>query len=350
MTDGITLRAPVNALRVGRLRYGRPVTDCEPDGPIPRLIHLAFGPACEVVGTEDLNGGRGVFSRVVRAELAWNGPATHRPPTVAVKLPAPGPNGEAAAATGACRREALAYTRLIPHSPITAPRAWLVHHGPGAAASFVLEDLSGLRVVDQLDGLPPGDALAVAGALARFHRHWARPDRHRNLPLRRAVPAAIPAEALTRGLAALDERWGDVVDGAQRAVFARLVARRAELVAAFTAGPVTVCHGDPRADNVAFAPSGPVLFDWQQPALQTGAADVAWLAATSLNPETRRALDADLAAAGGCTLDAYRTGLLLPGLAVLLLAQRAADSKRTARFIATSLHRIATAVADFELA
>lgn len=333
----------------------------EPDAPVPdqggveRLIRLAFGPACEVTGADDLNGGRGVFSRVTRAELAWTGPIPRgddaRPRSVAVKAPAPGPNGEAAAATGACRREALAYTRVIPHSPITAPHAWLVHHGPGAAASFVLEDLSGLRTVDQLDGLPASDALAVAAALARFHRHWSRPDRHQNLPLRRAVPATIPPPALERGLASLDGRWGDVVDPAQRAVFARLVARRGELVAAFAAaGPITVCHGDPRADNVAFSPTGPVLFDWQQPALQLGAADVAWLAATSLAPDTRRALDADLAAAGGCTLDAYRTGLLLPGLAVLLLAQRVADSERTARFIATSVRRIATAVADFELA
>lgn len=338
----------------------------EPDEPaaanrqgVERLVHLAFGPGCDVVGTTDLNGGRGVFSRVVRAELAWTGPVdgpdggdgTGRPRSVAVKLPAPGPNGEAAAATGACRREALAYTRLLPHSPVAAPRAWLVHHGPGAAASFVLEDLSGLRAVDQLDGLPADDALAVAETLARFHRHWADPDRHRNLPLRRTVPAGIPAEALARGLTALEERWADVVDTAQRAVFARLVARRAELVAAFAAArPPTVCHGDPRADNVAFGPAGPVLFDWQQPAIQLGAADVAWLAATSLTPETRRTLDADLAAAGSCTVDAYRTGLLLPGLAVLLLAQRAADSERTARFIATSLRRIATAAADFELA
>lgn len=343
-----------------RLRYRRAVSATDdPDDRIRRLIHLAFGPTCGVVDTRDLNGGRGVFSRVVRAELAWAGPAggpdggptPGRPRSVAVKLPALGPNGEAAAATGACRREALAYTRLLPHSPVLAPRAWLVHHGPGAAASFVLEDLSGLRAVDQLDGLPADDALALAGALARFHRHWSRPDRHRNLPLRRAVPAGIPAEALARGLAALDERWSDVVDPAQRAVFTRLVARRGELVAAFAAaGPLTVCHGDPRADNVAFGPAGPVLFDWQQPALQLGAADVAWLAATSLTPERRRALDSELVAAGGCTLDAYRTGLLLPGLAVLLLAQRAADSERTVRFIATSLRRIATAAADFELA
>lgn len=318
---------------------------------VERLIGLAFGGGCRVVASRDLNGGRGVFSRVVRAELAWSGGAgDDRPRSVAVKLPAPGPNGEAAAATGACRREALAYTRLIPHSPVAAPRAWLVHHGPGAAASFVLEDLSALRAVDQLDGLPSADALAVGDALARFHRHWARPDRHRYLPLRRSVPAAISPEALARGLAALGERWGDVVDAAQRAVFARLVARRAELVSAFAAGPVTVCHGDPRADNLVFAPAGPVLFDWQQPALQLGAADVAWLAATSLTPETRRTLDADLAAAGGCTVDAYRTGLLLPGLAVLLLAQREADSDRTARFITTSVRRIATAVADLELA
>ena len=123
-------------------------------------------------------------------------------------------------------------------------------------------------------------------------------------------------------------------------------------MARFTdASGATLCHGDPRADNLAFDRAGaPVVFDWQQLAVQLPEADLAWLAATSLTVETRRAVERDLVAGYGTTMDRYRLGFVLPGLAVLLLAQREIDSDRTAAFVAASLHRIATAVSDLDVA
>jgi hypothetical protein len=137
-----------------------------------------------------------------------------------------------------------------------------------------------------------------------------------------------------------------------------------------------LCHGDPRADNLVFRESGSrekgnretagrqatdrpaaghqptdqvVLFDWQQMAIQFGEADVAWLAATSLDVEVRRRTERDLVEGYGGSFDRYRLGLALPGLTVLLLAQREATTERTGRFIATSLQRIGAAIADLNI-
>jgi hypothetical protein len=325
------------------------------DSEVERLIRLAFGPPgpYAIDGLSDANQGRGVFSRVVRVRLSWaEGPeVAARPASVVAKVPAAGPNGAAAVASGACRREALAYSRLLPTSPIGSPRAWLVDHGPGDRAGFVLEDLGPLRAVDQLDGLAPEDCLAVSHALHRFHRHWQDPARHTGLGVRHATPAAIAPDALARGLQALAGRWAADLDAARLRAFRGLVARRQALVEAFVrAGPPTLCHGDPRADNLVFSPQGaPVLFDWQQLAVQFGAADLAWLAATSLTPATRRQVERDLVDGYGAAFDQYRLGFVLPGLAVLLLAQRDTPDERTRRFVATSLDRIATALIDLEV-
>lgn len=339
---------------------------------VEALCRRAFGPAAfSIDRLDDVNRGRGAFSVVLRAELTWLEPpddggepgnaegrpnpleSAERPLSVVAKLPVPGPNGQAAAASGAYRRESLAYRDVLPHSPIAHPKAWAIVDGPdGDTCSLLLQDLSDHRLADQLDGLAPADAIAIARSLARFHRAWAEPAQLLGDAVRRNTLAGFTATALDAGLLALDERWSEVLEPAERAVYAELVAAHPALAERFGTHPATLCHGDPRADNLAFDPvdGHPVLFDWQQMAVQFGEADVAWLAATSLTIETRRQVEHDLVDAAGGVLDRYRLGLALPGLAVLLLAQRELPTERGRRFVALSLQRIAAALADNETA
>ena len=317
------------------------------------LLSEAFPPstaaAWRIDRIDQVGIGRGVFSSVLAVKLSWT--IGGGPSSVVVKVPAPGANGEAAISSGACRREALAYRDVLPHSPVRHPACYLVHRD-GEAASFVLEDLSEYRSVDQLDGLAPADATRLAEALARFHAHWANEPSLFDLPLRRSTPSTLGDDVVRDGLEALATRWSHAVGPDVQRAFEGLVDDRARLVEAFTtAAPSTLCHGDPRADNVAFDPTGaPVLYDWQQMAIQFGPADLAWLAATSLAPPVRRATERDLIEAYGTTIDHYRLGMLLPGLAVLVLAQREAGSDRAGRLIATSIVRIGTAIADLDVA
>jgi len=276
------------------------------------------------------------------------------------KLPTEGPNRQAASTGGAYLREADAYRSLLPRSPIRSPEAYAVLV-EGSTAAFLLEDLTPLRRVDQMDGLSGADAITVVAALARFHRFWTaeldRPgsilDRHE---VRRSALSTIKHPALVEGLAIVRRRWPEVtpeqVDG-----FARLVAKAPELTAIFGAagrssagGQATLCHGDPRADNLFFAADNtPVLFDWQQIAVQFPEADLAWLAATSLDPESRRRCDHDLVSSGDGDPDRYRLGFVLPGMAALMLAQRDAADPRAEQTILSSLQRIGTALVDFDV-
>ncbi len=323
------------------------------DGIVRPLLADAFPPspdsAWRIERIARIGIGRGVFSLVLAVDLAWT--AGNGPSSVVVKVPSAGPNGDAAVASGACRREALAYAELLGASPVRHPACFLVHRD-GDSASFVLEDLRRHRHVDQLDGFDPADAIVLAEALARLHAQWADEPSLFDLDVRRATPASLSDDVLRAGLAALSTRWADAIDVATQRAFEGLVAERPRLVDAFTAAPrPTLCHGDPRADNVAFDRAGePVLYDWQQLAIQFGPADLAWLAATSLEPEVRRTIERDLIDAYGTTIDHYRLGMLLPGLAVLFLAQRTADDDRAGRLIATSISRIGTAIADLDVA
>ncbi|MEL6985831.1 MAG: phosphotransferase, partial [Actinomycetota bacterium] len=247
------------------------------------------------------------------------------------------------------RRESLAYREILPATPGQHPKPWAVMDR-GETCALLLDDLSGHRVVDQLDGLGADDAVSVAAALARLHTAWAGAgDRLGGVRLN--TLASLAPAGLDAGLEALTTRWADVIGPAEHAVFTALRAAHPVLVERFGDQPVTLCHGDPRADNLVFDHAAtPVLFDWQQMAVQFGEADLAWLAATSLTVETRRQAERDLVQAADGDLERYRLGLALPGLAVLFLAQRELPNERARRFVATSLQRIAAAVADNDTA
>lgn len=311
---------------------------------IRRLVSQAFGGDVGIHAVTDAGEGRGVFSDVLRVHLSGGS----QPSTVVAKLPAVGPNGDAAIATGAVDREATAYTELLNDAPVRHPRL-LATDRAGDRTSFLFEDLTERRAVDQLGGLGIPDTLNVVAAIGRFHT-WNGPT---DLNIRSCTPALFDPNALSKGVSILGSTWG--LSTALTDVFEALVAQRHSLIEQFAQLSPTICHGDLRADNLVFDPDGiPVLFDWQQIAVQTGGADVAWLLATSLQPASRRVAKDDVARAyadsTGRSLDeataAIRLGHLLPGLAVLMLAQREPDNPRTAAFIQTSIERIALAVAE----
>jgi hypothetical protein len=282
--------------------------------------------------TELISAGRGVFSLVYRV--------SSHDRSVVVKLPRSGPNGDAARASGAYDRERLVYQRLLnPGLPVP------LCHGVvdlEAGPAFVLEDLSDCESVDQIDGLGPMQAMAIVDALIRCHVDLSVPSA-RELGVRSISPLGFDPAALFDGAQLFPE-----VE-----VFQQLLAEREQRIDRFGSlgGPV-VCHGDPRADNLVVGPEVK-LFDWQQVAIQAGEADLAWLAATSMSPRVRRSCEIDLVERYAVrmnrsfdeTWDRYRAAMIVPGLAVLLLAQRRTDG-RLQELVEVSIQRIAAAVAD----
>ncbi len=314
-----------------------------------------------VIGRLDVSQGRGVFSRALSLQLGWPQPDLY-PTSVVIKLPALGPNRRGAIASGAYEREAQAYATLLVDSPIGIPTYYGSHRYNDGAIGFVLEDLTPGRAVDQVDGINRGDALTVAHWLGRWHHQdrWTQySDLASTIKVRRSTPSLLPGDGLAQGLTILQERWDDLLSATQIASFERLVENRQSLIQVFDRQPVSLCHGDVRADNLIFdhADNDVVFFDWQQIAVQLGEADLAWFAATSLEPPVRKRIERDLVSAYSLASgvgpdqawDRYRIGLVLPGLAVLFLAQRDLPDQRSKRFVASSLQRIAEAIADHEL-
>jgi len=318
------------------------------------VLDKVFGFPVAVESVERVDGGRGAFSEVERVCYHDQAGSRH---FVVVKHARRDANGEAAIAAGAYQREALAYETILPATAgIRRPHFHgAVRHSSGAV-TLVLQDLTSHRAVDQVLGLAGRDALAVALALVELHQWWVEPAKLEALDVRRATPSKLAPEGLQAGLAAVKDQWGSHIDKSTLPVLADLVDQRQAAVHAFTGETgQTLCHGDPRADNVVFDDVGAaVVFDWQQMAVQFGEADLAWLLATSTTAEVRREIEADVVATyaiaraqdAATTWRRYQLGMVLPGLAVLFLAQRQADTPRASQLVATSLNRIATAVSD----
>ncbi len=310
------------------------------------LIDDAFSASTTMVNVTDAGQGRGIFSRVFRVALREGSAAM----SVIAKLEADGPNGAAAISSGAVAREALAYTTLLEGCAVRRPDLLALQHGDGGSVAFLLEDLGALRAADQLVGLDAADTLAVVDALSGLHRHFAsNPPQN----VRTFTPAVFSVGALRAGIEVLGPRWNLSADLVH--VFRSLVDHRDELLDRFRSIPVTLCHGDARADNLVFDSNREaILFDWQQVAVQCGEADLAWLLATSLAAATRQSVSVQLVERYADQMDKVpdavahnlREAFVLPGFAVLMLAQRIPDSERTAQFIQTSVERIALAVAE----
>lgn len=312
-----------------------------------------FGSDVSIGTITPIDHGRGVFSHVMRAELSGT------PSSVAVKLLRANADGASALTSGAVAREVLAYEQLLPASNgVSVPEFFGIAIDDRQVPALVLQDLSTFRHADQVVGLDQDDLRAVVTELITLHSTWAgRPELER-LDLRRSTPAHLPADGIERGAAVLDTKWSNISAERRTALQALAANHRAAVHAFQNEGAPTLCHGDPRGDNVAFDHDGRAkLFDWQQAAIQFGEADLAWLLATSVETTARRSVEGDIIASyamarrqdAATTWRRYVTGMVLPGLAVLLLAQRSVDDDRSERFVHTSIERIADAVIDLRV-
>jgi thiamine kinase-like enzyme len=135
-------------------------------------------------------------------------------------------------------------------------------------------------------------------ALADMHRQWwGRTEAHPWLsqnPSRELVLGALLSPSLCRlGL----RRVGAAIPKELHKPISRYSRNRRAAHAAMSAGPSTLIHNDCHPGNqFTTADGGPGLIDWQLCRSGPWARDVAYLLATSLDPETRGSAEKDLLA------------------------------------------------------
>lgn len=240
--------------------------------------------------------GIGVSSALYR--LALEG--SQCPESAVVKLPA---LDEAAVFTSTVLRmyirEVGFFDRLAHEAPVRVPGS---HHAAvdEATSSFVvvMEDLSGMRTVDQIEGMAPADAERVVDDLAAWHATWwgrAEELADAGLTVRLSdpiYPAILPmvfAEGWDKVCSAMD------VPAPITAVGERFAGSIEHLLRDLSGGVTTMIHGDFRGDNMLFGDDGHVaLLDFQLIGTGSAVYDLAYFVTQSLTAEVAAASERDL--------------------------------------------------------
>lgn len=302
---------------------------------IPTTIEEVTAPwLAEVTGlpvtgirAEQIGAGVGVIGAVYRVDLEGDG----CPASVVVKLQG---LDEAAAFTGTVLRmyirEVRFYDRMAGRVPVRVPTTWFTALDEETSAFVVvMEDMGGLRIVDQVEGMALADAERAVDRLAAWHAtFWGEGERLAEEgvtvsladPIYPAVLPVVFAEGWDKVKAEMDVP-GPVAAAAEGwpAVFAGLLTDLAT-------PPTTMTHGDYRADNILFTAEGEVaLLDFQLSGTASGSYDLAYFVTQSLEPAVASANERAL-------FDRYVDGLRAGGVPEAELGRLWEDYRKAALF------------------
>jgi Ecdysteroid kinase-like family len=164
--------------------------------------------------------------------------------------------------------------------------------------ALLLEDLSGGRQGDVLEGCSIEDARLVIDQVAPFHARWWG---DRASVSRFAVAGRDPRERQERFDGQYDlfiERYGDRLPPGISDVVERLRSRLADVASALDTRQKTLIHGDLHLDNLLFDARGDgrsvTVLDWQTVSIGSPAWDVALFLFGSLSVDDRRTAESEL--------------------------------------------------------
>jgi len=266
------------------------------DGVIGDAVVIAFD-------GKPLGAGAGFQSSMQRLTLTYSNPTCGGPTKLIIKLTSLDPGSrQIDEAFNFYEKEVGFYQSIAPSTPIRAPKAYFSGYDPGLREyTLLLEDLTPLRVADQLDGLTLAQTQQALRSLAGLHGRWWRdpvlPDMpwliSLNSPQMKALEP-IYQQCWPATVAFL----GDAMSPPMRALGDRFATQIGTLQDRVMQQPCTVVHGDYRADNIFFsddgASNGFAVADWQIVMQAGGALDVAYLLTGSLDRELRRTHETDL--------------------------------------------------------
>ncbi len=251
------------------------------------------------IDVRDIGEDGGLLSLIFRASMTYEG--GDGPASAMVKIPVPDEVQRMTAdVLGFYPRELAFYAEIAPEAPFGAPA---IYGSKMAEESsdfvLVMEDLSHLTSIDQVDGVSIDDAKVAITAMAEFHAPWWQHEdipalSERFLPIENPVYLAALPGVFDGGWAGCQEHGADkltpeLIEHGDR--FGELVPWLLEEMME----PATFVHGDWRADNVFFGPDDSItMIDFQISGFAVGLYDVAYFASQSMDSDVRSGHDAEL--------------------------------------------------------
>jgi aminoglycoside phosphotransferase (APT) family kinase protein len=241
--------------------------------------------------------GTGFNGRVLRLRPAYEPAAVAAVPSFALKIP-PGDAGESRARLiPHFEREGRFYQELAAETPLRVPHCfWIAMNLASGDFALMMEDLSRLRLGDEVQSCSPAEVELVVTQLARMQARWWGSAQLAALPwLRPLVDWKWNPERLRNLVESFVDEHRDLMPAHFDRTIERSLAALPGLGEPLPGVPQTLVHGDFRLGNMMFGEPGTadelVVFDWQFTSAGPSRWDLCYFLALNLPVELRRELD-----------------------------------------------------------
>ena len=283
----------------GLIRSEADITPAWVEGVLRGSGALEDGVSVTGVALERIGEGVGILSIIQRVRPTYSG-STTAPASFVVKYPTDDAGQRFTAdALAFYIRECIFYRDLAPGAAFATARCY----AQGIASdntdfTVAMQDISGLRTLNQLEGVSLEDSKVILSKLADFHAAWWENEKLDGMldvfqPLSNPTYHMVLPMLWSQGWPSLMEQAPEIVPAGIREV-GDLWGPKVQWMLDNLSLPRTLCHGDYRADNIMFDGNEPVVLDFQIVGVGGGMYDVGYYISQSIDASVRSGHDREL--------------------------------------------------------
>jgi hypothetical protein len=284
---------------IGLLASEKDITTTWVEGVMRGSGNLEDGITVTAVSTERIGEGVGILSILQRVIPTYSG-ATKAPKTFVVKYPTDDPVQRGTAdALVFYIRELTFYRDCAPSAPFKTAKCYgQAIESENTNFTIAMEDISHYRALNQIEGVSLSDAKTMLEKIADFHAMWWNSPK---LPAMQSIfpPILNPTYEMVlpmlwaQGWPMVEKYAGHLLPANVNGV-GDIWGSKVPWMLGTLMEPMTLIHGDYRADNMMFDGEEPVVIDYQICGTGSGIYDVGYFISQSIATEVRRGHDREL--------------------------------------------------------